>query len=392
MDSAMAIDPWEGREGARSRPHVILLILAAAFACHAAGWNYIGYDVGRWLLPWYGHIQEHGRLGAFAAPFSNYSPPYLYLLSFASLADGLLSPVAIIKLLSVAGTVMLAAALYHLLGALKVSRRGEKAALVLLLPTTLLNAPVLGQCDAMWAAAAICAVAEAVRARPVATLLWCGLAVAVKLQAIFLAPFIIAWLLAERIPLRLWLLPIFSYGAAMAPAWLLGWPAADLVTIYLRQAQYFNTIGNAANPWIFAGALRERAFELFWVGYALGLVAIAAFTWYFARRRLDSSRLVLAALLSSMILPFLLPKMHERYFFLADILALVYAWTARTREGATIAIAVQAASLLALLGYFLSTPVYPMLGCMLLMLALAAISREFTPAARTAPRGAVLSA
>lgn len=368
------------RAPARSRAGVILAIAAASMTGHILGWSYVGYDVGRWLLPWYDHILVQGRIGAFATPFSNYTPPYLYLMSAASLLDGLLSPLAAIKLLSVAGTGALAAATYHLLGTLGIERRGEKAALVFLLPTTLLNAPVLAQCDAMWAAAAIMVVAEAVRRRAAPLLLWSGVAVALKLQAAFIAPFVLAWLLAEKVPLRLWVIPPAVYAAAMAPAWLLGWPAVDLATVYFRQAQYFNTIGNASNPWIFAGLFPAQTVVAFaWVGFAAAMLAVAAYIRTFASRHIGPRDILLAALLSSILLPFFLPKMHERYFFLADILALSYAWAVRDRHSILLAIAVQAASVLALLGYFLDTAALPMIGCLLMILVLAGTVARLTP-------------
>jgi len=392
MDEATISGRSRADEPQRSRPGVILAIAVASLAAHCIGWTYIGYDVGRWLLPWYGHIIDQGPLGAFAAPFSNYTPPYLYLLSAVSLLDGLLSPVTLIKLLSVAGTGALALATYYLLGPLGVQRRGEKACLIFLLPTTLLNAPVLAQCDAMWAAVAVAALAESVRRRPAAVLAWCGLALALKLQAVFLAPFVVAWLLAERVRPQFWLIPPAVYCAAMAPAWLLGWPASHLATIYLRQSQYFNTIGNASNPWIFATGLDPQALQgLIWAGCLAGLIAAAVYIWSFSRHRFDPARLVPAALLSAMLLPFILPKMHERYFFLADILALIYAWTARTREAAMIAVAVQASSILAVTGYFLRTPFFAMIGCLLLILALVAVARDLLPANERGGAGRLLS-
>ena len=73
-------------------------------------------------------------------------------------------------------------------------------------------------------------------------LVWCGIAFSIKAQAIFLAPFAIAFLISRRTPLRYWLIPPSVYAAMMAPAWAAGWPAADLATVYLRQAQYFDDL------------------------------------------------------------------------------------------------------------------------------------------------------
>ena len=61
--------------------------------------------------------------------------------------------------------------------------------------------------------------------------------------------------------------------------------------------------------------------------------------------------MLVLALLSATAFPFLLPKMLERYYFLADVLALALALLLQTRRAALIAIGVQGASLLSLLTY-----------------------------------------
>lgn len=43
------------------------------------------------------------------------------------------------------------------------------------------------------------------------------------------------------------------------------------------------------------------------------------------RRRLNDKTLFIATLLFAVGIPFLLPSMHERYFYLADVLGVVYA-------------------------------------------------------------------
>lgn len=226
-----------------------------------------------YLIPWLGHIRAEGPVGAFAEPFGNYTPPYLYLLSATSLLG--LSPVTTIKLLSVLGTVALALSVRRLL---QEADRPEQASLILfLLPTLIANGPLLGQCDTLWTAACILALSNAIRRNFIAMLVWSGVGIAFKAQAIFLAPFVIAVLISEKVPLRIWPIPILIYVALMLPAFAVGWPAHDLATIYVNQAAYFNTISSAPNPWIFAAAAFPREpLSFFWAGYlAAGLATVA---------------------------------------------------------------------------------------------------------------------
>src|SRR4051794_30818258 len=157
---------------------------------------FVGPDLKDFLFPWLSHIREAGPVGAFSVPFSNYTPPYLYLLAASSLLG--LPPLATIKLLSVLGTLWLALAVRHLLSTLRSERANEAAALSLLIPSVSLNGPLLGQCDAMWVGCCLFAVASAIEKRTYRMAAWAGLAFAFKAQAVFVAPFALAIVLRER--------------------------------------------------------------------------------------------------------------------------------------------------------------------------------------------------
>ena len=53
---------------------------------------------------------------------------------------------------------------------------------------------------------------------------------------------------------------------------------------------------------------------------AVSLVYIA----YKYRHKLDLRRIINITFISVLIIPFLLPRMHDRYFFAADMMSLVY--------------------------------------------------------------------
>src|SRR5687768_10805209 len=78
-------------------------------------WPIVGADVPMWLLPWYEHIVEVGRLAAFADSFGNYTPPYLYLLALFTLLDGWLEPIAVLKIMAALQSVALAGSVFYLL-------------------------------------------------------------------------------------------------------------------------------------------------------------------------------------------------------------------------------------------------------------------------------------
>jgi hypothetical protein len=63
----------------------------------------------------------------------------------------------------------------------------------------------------------------------------------------------------------------------------------------------------------------------------MGILAAFFFTFavilflYIGRSRLDNRSLFTAALIFAAAIPLLLPHMHERYYFMADVMAVIYA-------------------------------------------------------------------
>src|SRR5947209_11743455 len=92
----------------------ICAIFALAVWAHSLLWWTEPRDMSLFQRPWFEHIVRYGPLGAFAHPFSNYTPAYLYLLAIASLFQSTMEPMYIIKLLSVGGTAFAAFAVADL--------------------------------------------------------------------------------------------------------------------------------------------------------------------------------------------------------------------------------------------------------------------------------------
>jgi len=337
----------------------------------------ITLDMTEFLAPWFDHIVAAGPIAAFATPFGNYTPAYLYLLAAVTPFAGLIATPVLIKLVSLAGTVALALAVRHLLIRLDAPQPNRAAALVLVLPSALINAGLLAQCDAIWAAPCIMALAAAVDRKHLVMLAWCGLALGIKVQALLFAPFFIALLINRRVPLRLWPIAPLVSAATMLPAWAAGWPAWDLATVYLRQADTYPALAlNAPNLWQIVEALPSiGALPLSGLALTAALGASAAYIAWFSTRRLDGRALLAPALLAPLITAGLLPHMHERYFFLADILALVMALTLRDRASWRIATLIQGASLLGLSGYLSGLNAMAMIGAILMITATVRVAR-----------------
>ncbi len=69
-----------------------------------------------------------------------------------------------------------------------------------------------------------------------------AIALSLKVQAIFLAPFFIYLLLAGSIPLTAVILPPMIYGLLMLPALLAGRSWISLVKVYAGQAGFMHSL------------------------------------------------------------------------------------------------------------------------------------------------------
>jgi Gpi18-like mannosyltransferase len=322
-------------------------LLIGIFALHAYPFfKYASGDLHRFVIGWYRNVADNGW-AAFAEPFSNYTPTYLYLLGITSLFDGIIGDHELLKLLSIVGAIWLALASARLLHIL--NRPRWYALGVLLLPSIVQNTSFFGQADVFWVALCVHALSAAVERKYFWVAFWSGAAFAFKAQAVCFAPFVAYFFSRQRVTLGNWAVPLLVYVLATIPAWLAGWPLWDLLTVYLRQAQWqpdgSHFISNSASWWTIYGWLApEYALKTFWLGFLCTAVATIAYCLFVPN--LSGARLVAAAALSAGFVPFLLPGTHDRFFILADVLAFLYALARPTPKTIAAAILMQIGSAL----------------------------------------------
>lgn len=279
------------------------------------------------MTNWYDFIVSHGSFHALGYNFSNYTPPYLYLLGLATLLP--VQKLYAIKILSIVFDFPMAL-FVALLVRLKYEERLVWVSaffVTLFAPTVVFNSALWGQTDAIYTLLLLASIYFLMRERLFASLLCLSLAFSFKLQAIFLLPvfFILAW--RRRIPPKFFLLIPSVYLIMILPAWAAGRPLWELLTIYLHQGDvnYQALTLNAPNfyQWLpNSGELFSR-FALY---FGCAVIYLFCLLGIRTKEALDDALIIKLALASVMLAPFFLPSMHERYFFPADVLAIVYAF------------------------------------------------------------------
>lgn len=304
------------------------VLVAAAFVLRGLLFDISTSDYTTFLHRWVMFFAANGGVAGLKYPVGNYNIPYLYYLALFS--GSAISDLYLIKILSVSFDVILAWACMKLAG-MFVQSRGRLLGCffgVLFLPTVVMNGALWGQCDSIYAAFAVLGLYLALDRRPWASVVCIALSFAFKLQAVFVMPVWALLLFSGRIrPKHLLAFPA-AYIAAVLPAVIIGRPFWDTVTLYFSQA---SSVGNGVNY------NSSSIFSLIYSRSDPALLSRAAVIWSFVfvlavlytgfRKRSDLSdrACFAAAVLFAAAIPFLLPHMHDRYFFCADIFALTLA-------------------------------------------------------------------
>jgi Gpi18-like mannosyltransferase len=352
VDRLPADSPDRRPDGATTWWPYIALIVAASVA-RILLFPLVSDDVQNFVIGWYQHLSRDG-VDALTGEYANYNVAYLYALYVPARVLAIADPVLGIKVLSTSFDVLLAIA-----GAfVVVSATGRAtfvdwirpASVIYALPTVVMNSAWWGQCDAGYGAFAIFAVAAAIHRRAALSYAALGVSLAFKLQACFLLPAIGALSLFGWMPLWPWVVAPLVYLMSLMPAWGLGRPLLDLLTIYARQGETFRLLSaSAPNPWTvvpekLVSPAQYTAAVQAGLAVACGVGVAFLFRVRSALERSTSTVIVQISFASVFLFPFVLPKMHDRYFFLADVLSVLLALIDRRWIGVALGVQVGSAT------------------------------------------------
>lgn len=282
-------------------------------------------DTFNFLLPWYEFARQHG-VSALGYGFTNYTPLYTYALLGVTRLDGLGAPLTLIKAISIPFELGCAAVIHQIVWELSGARRRAIGAFAAcwLAPTVLMNGAFWGQAEAIWAFFTLLSVWLFLRGRNGVAAF--GMGFATKFQAAFLGPFVLGMVLRRRPRYWLWLAVVpLVYIACAAPVLLAGRPLPEVLGVYVQQANAFHYLTkNAANIWVFLPLPYGVGTT---VGLALTLAAGLALAVRVAHLKDPTPELLLKyACASLLLMPLLLPKMHERYFYGFELASIALAF------------------------------------------------------------------
>lgn len=196
----------------------------------------------------------------------------------------------------------------------------------LLAPTVLLNSALWGQNDAIYTALLVACLYALLADRQAWAFVAFGLSLSIKLQAIFIAPLFLWLLIKKKVDWRNFFLSPPGYFIAILPVWLIGAPLERILFTHIRE--YGSWVDNKFNmpnihQWISESYLPYR------LSIILAIIVVLVIAIFVSKARLEMTRedlIVYLATLSVIIVPFFLPRMHDRYLFPADIMTIIFAF------------------------------------------------------------------
>ena len=296
-------------------------------------------DVVAYVFEWMKDIQEVG-FSNFYKVQSDYSPLFLFIVGiFTLLPAGKEITVGNLTfnqnwMYYVKGTYFLAeigiaVGIFLLIRAItNDSKRAWLGYIVYLcLPVQLFNSAVWGNADTLYFICFVYALYFVVKGKSGLAFFITGVCFGIKLQAVFLLPFLAYATLSGK--LKLYKIFAFPLGvlATFIPAYACGAGLFEPFNFWLEQMGGYSllTLG-CANIWHLIN-IKSGSMEQFLKGATLfGLLLIGLFTAIvFARKvKLTSENTLLVAVFLIAIVPMFLPHMHERYFYALDVLVAVY--------------------------------------------------------------------
>ncbi len=331
-------------------------------------------DMIEFWEPWYDFIDQHGGFAALKYNFYNYNPPYMYVLALATYLPSAIPKWVTIKLFTIPFDFICAYLAYKIAKLRYPTGRMPIVALlgVLLAPTVFLNSSMWGQVDMLYTCAMVGCLYFILIGREIPAFVCFGVAFAFKLQSMFLAPFLFIMLLKGQVSWKSFFIIPVIYVIGLLPAYFAGRSFADLMLVYMNQAGYYQAL-TKASPNLYAWIPNTLYSVMVPVGLLVTtiIVLFISFSVYTNRIRMTHSFVVQTALLSVLLVPFLLPKMHDRYFFPADVISIIYA--VYFPRLFFVPIAVIFASLFSYLSYLTRVPVVGLRAASLVMTAAVAV-------------------
>jgi len=282
--------------------------------------DYVGF-----LYPWIEFIKSNGYFASLKYGFYDYSPAYIYILVFIAKIG--LNPLFSVKLISIIFEYLAA----FIIGKIAFQKYKSNQAIwiamavIPLLPSVILNSSYLSQCDSIYAAFTLLSIYFILKKEQFVSVLFLGIAFAFKMQTAIILPFFYILMLRGKISWYTFLLIPLVFVFSLIPAWIMGRPFLDLINVYASQTNHYQFLTlNFPNLYIWISNDYYGPAKI--TGMILTVLVTLLSGYFLGNKKYVFSFEIWIkfAFLTAIIVPFILPGMHERYMYLGDVLGVLY--------------------------------------------------------------------
>ncbi|WP_338254152.1 hypothetical protein [Dictyobacter halimunensis] len=318
---------------------LLALLLRISFLPFESG------DYQRYVAIWYSFMRAHGGFLALKYEIGDYTPFYFYFIAFVTYIP--IPQIVSLKGISIFFDFVLAFFAYLIV---KTKYPGGyvpfiASVLILFAPTIFINSALWSQSDGIYTAFGAAGLYFLMKKRPWLACFCFGLSLSFKPEAIFLSPLLLClWMKREVSIKHLVMIPV-TYLLIIFPPFLLGRSFINLLTIYVRATgEYPSLTLHAPTFWQWFPDSQFSNLHYSGIILAMACVIILCFVVYVRHQEVSAQLVLLLAFIFVLSIPFFLPEMHERYFYMADVISIIYACYVPRQF--YLAIVVQLASLL----------------------------------------------
>ncbi|WP_026488656.1 hypothetical protein [Butyrivibrio sp. XBB1001] len=279
--------------------------------------------------PWWLEYKEYGVIGGLGRTIGDYYVPYNLIVAFSSLFP--MQPCYIMALFSILCDCLCSLYVYRFLTipALEKYISKKRAALIavciLYLPCMLLNGALWKQCDSVYTAFCVMFLYYMATEKYNKSIIAWTIGFAFKLQAIFLLPLVfLMYFIKKKFSFLTYLWIPFIFLLSGLPAILCGRSVWDTYGTYLFQTgEGAAMMTNTTNIYEF-GFIDPKVCAMPAILITAVVLVLYCYKFYTISERVDDKDIMMMATWISWTCYMFLPRMRQRYDFLAVVLLSVY--------------------------------------------------------------------
>jgi Gpi18-like mannosyltransferase len=282
------------------------------------------YDYINYLAPWVKDLSKVNFKEFLLMNVGDYNFSYLYILF--GISKIYISDLYLIKIVSIVFDIFLSFVVAKIVGLFKEKSNWQNLIFVLVfaLPTVVLNSSCWGQCDVIYTSLVLFGLFLFLKKKLNWSMFFFGLSLAFKLQSIFVLPLIVLLLFKKELKLKNILFYGLGFLIPSIPPLIAGRGLINTFSVYLTQVSSQNALTwNAPNFWSMM-SLPFLEFNLIAILITAMVLVVIFYFSLLKNKKITKIEILNLFFLFSLVVPYFLPKMHERYFFIAEISSILY--------------------------------------------------------------------